>query len=200
MGLPPLELWAPCREQVVSFKNLCDRLIRFRQKRSRRWAIIFVLLSAGLPREDRVRLDLHQAEPNVNTSPWSFGCRRTALGFVVGIAGRTCALRRRFLAARTAIRGLPSSARSKSRSASARRSVSVWTWIRVRTGASGRVGRTILATTLRNVRRVAARSSPIAVPSQPKTSCGPHGMKAVPGQTDKKRPVHAGSANPTRSQ
>jgi integrase len=83
LGLPPLEPRALTPEQVLSLKNLCDRLPRLHQKRGRRWAtstgeiplrersrpqrdraIVFVLLSTGLRREELVRLDLDQVEPN----------------------------------------------------------------------------------------------------------------------------------------
>jgi integrase len=82
LGLPPLEPRALNDDQVRSLKNLCDRLERFHQRTGRRvagegaipiratgrpWrdrAIIFVLLSTGLRREELVRLDLDQLEPN----------------------------------------------------------------------------------------------------------------------------------------
>jgi integrase len=89
LGLPPLEPRALSPEQVRSLKNLCDRLERFHLKRGRRWtagrpartvppvppvratgrpwrdrAIVYVLLSTGLRREELVRLDLAQVEPN----------------------------------------------------------------------------------------------------------------------------------------
>ena len=82
LGLPPLEPRALSPEQVLSLKNLCDRLPRLHQKRGRRWAkgmneaplrersrpyrdraIVFVLLSTGLRREELVRLDVDQVEP-----------------------------------------------------------------------------------------------------------------------------------------
>jgi integrase len=87
LGLPPLEPRALSPEQVLSLKNLCDRLPRLHQKRGRRWAtsageiptrersrpyrdraIIFVLLSTGLRREELVELDLDQVEPNLPQS------------------------------------------------------------------------------------------------------------------------------------
>jgi len=87
LGLPPLEPRALSPEQVLSLKNLCDRLPRLHQKRGRRWAqgageipvrersrpyrdraIVFVLLSTGLRREELVELDLDQAEPNTPTA------------------------------------------------------------------------------------------------------------------------------------
>jgi integrase len=82
LGLPPLEPRALSADQVVSLKNVCDRLPRLHQKRGRRWAtreggiplrarsrpwrdraIVFVLLSTGLRREELVRLDFDQVEP-----------------------------------------------------------------------------------------------------------------------------------------
>jgi len=88
LGLPPLEPRALSTEQVRSLKNLCDRLERFHQRRGRRWAggqgagpppvrargrpwrdraIVFILLSTGLRREELVRLDLDQVEPHAVT-------------------------------------------------------------------------------------------------------------------------------------
>lgn len=85
VGLPPLEPRALSADQIRSLKNLCDRLERFHQRRGRRragahrdgpplvrahgrpWrdrAIVFVLLSTGLRREELVRLDLDQVEPH----------------------------------------------------------------------------------------------------------------------------------------
>ena len=85
MALPPLEPRALSEEQIRSLKNLCDRLPRFHQLRSRKlqkegkegdvvtraqgrpWrdrALIFLLLSTGLRREEVVNLDLGQLEPN----------------------------------------------------------------------------------------------------------------------------------------
>ncbi len=81
LGLPPLEPRALTDEQVRSLKNLCDRLPRFHQLKGRRhsrtpeprprargrpWrdrAIVFVLLSTGLRREELIRLDLDQLLP-----------------------------------------------------------------------------------------------------------------------------------------
>jgi integrase len=68
-------------EQVRSLKNVCDRLPRLYQKRGRHWArsvdvgiherrrplrdraIVYVLLSTGLRREELVNLDLEQLVP-----------------------------------------------------------------------------------------------------------------------------------------
>jgi integrase len=83
LGLPPLEPRALTEAQVRSLKNLCDRLERFHQLRGQRWAdrngdvpvratgrplrdraMIYMLLSTGLRREELIRLDLDQVSPN----------------------------------------------------------------------------------------------------------------------------------------
>jgi integrase len=83
LALPPLEPRALSEDQVKSLKNLCDRLDTFYRLKGRRWAgqgqvaplrararpyrdkaIVFVLLSTGLRREELVRLSLDQIEPN----------------------------------------------------------------------------------------------------------------------------------------
>jgi len=83
LGLPPLEPRALNESQVRSLKNLCDRLERFHQLRGQRWAgrsgavpvratgrplrdraVIYVLLSTGLRREELIRLDLDQVSPH----------------------------------------------------------------------------------------------------------------------------------------
>ena len=83
LRLPPLEPRALSEEQVRSLKNVCDRLERFHELKGREWkkndgrspahargrpvrdrAIVFVLLSTGLRREELVTLDLGQVEPN----------------------------------------------------------------------------------------------------------------------------------------
>ena len=84
LGLPPLEPRALSPDQVRSLKNLYDRLPRFHQRTDcrlarrrdeapvplhafgrpwRDWAIVAVLLSTGLRREELVRLDLDQLLP-----------------------------------------------------------------------------------------------------------------------------------------
>jgi site-specific recombinase XerD len=78
LGLPPLEPRALNEDQVRSLKNLCDRLERFHLRKGRRhanttvqaharpWrdrAIVYFLLSTGLRREEVIRLDLDQVEP-----------------------------------------------------------------------------------------------------------------------------------------
>jgi site-specific recombinase XerD len=81
LGLPPLEPRALSPEQVRSLKNLCDRLERFHLVKGRRsknksatlqsyarpWrdrAIIYILLSTGLRREELVNITLDQVEPH----------------------------------------------------------------------------------------------------------------------------------------
>jgi len=81
LGLPPLEPRALSEDQVRSLKSVCDRLERFHQLKGRRRvaqgdvathahrrplrdrAIVFVLLSTGLRREELVRLNRDQLEP-----------------------------------------------------------------------------------------------------------------------------------------
>jgi integrase len=82
LGLPPLEPRALSESQVRSLKNLCDPLERFHQLRGQRWAgqrgsvpvratgrpvrdraIVYVLLSTGVRREELIRLDLDQVSP-----------------------------------------------------------------------------------------------------------------------------------------
>lgn len=84
LRLPPLEPRALSEAQVRSLKNVCDRLERFHELKGRQWkergerrgtrhargrpvrdrAIVFVLLSTGLRREELVTLDLTQVQPN----------------------------------------------------------------------------------------------------------------------------------------
>src|SRR6266516_4904625 len=79
LGLPPLEPRALGEDQVRSLKNLCDRLERFHLRKGRKhigsvvqaharpWrdrAIVYLLLSTGLRREEVIRLDLDQIEPH----------------------------------------------------------------------------------------------------------------------------------------
>ena len=82
LGLAPLEPRALSDTQIRSLKSVCDRLPRFHQLKGRRWradpalpplhqsarpwrdrALVFVLLSTGLRREELVRLDLTQLVP-----------------------------------------------------------------------------------------------------------------------------------------
>lgn len=83
LPLPPLEPRALSDRQVASLKNLCDRLEPYYRLKGRRWArsegpvplhanarpqrdraIVFVLLSTGLRRQELVELDLTQVEPS----------------------------------------------------------------------------------------------------------------------------------------
>jgi site-specific recombinase XerD len=80
LGLAPLEPRVLAESQIRSLKNVCDRLERFHQLKGRRWqsnapgrstgrpwrdrAIVFVLLSSGLRREELVNLNLDQVNPN----------------------------------------------------------------------------------------------------------------------------------------
>lgn len=87
LGLPPLEPRALTEMHVRSLKSLCDRLERFHQMKGQRWAttpgaapvhaarrplrdraIVYVLLSTGLRREELVRLDLDQISPKTPTA------------------------------------------------------------------------------------------------------------------------------------
>jgi integrase len=84
LGLPPLEPRTLRPDQVRSLKSVCDRLERFTQMKGRRWArrrdgdgppvrerarplrdraIVYVLLSTGLRREELVTLNLDQVAP-----------------------------------------------------------------------------------------------------------------------------------------
>ena len=83
LPLPPLEPRALDEDQVRSLKNLCDRLFPFYRLKNRRWlqsdreaplrararpwrdrAMVFVLLSTGLRREELVRLNISQLSPS----------------------------------------------------------------------------------------------------------------------------------------
>jgi len=83
LSLPPLEPRALSPEQVRSLKNMCDRLERFHLAKGRKKknakapevqsharplrdrAIVYVLLSTGLRREELVNLNLDQVEPHI---------------------------------------------------------------------------------------------------------------------------------------
>jgi integrase len=117
LGLPPLEPRALSDAQVRSLKSLCDRLPRLAAKRGRRWAskeagvhayrrpcrdraIVFLLLSTGLRREELVRLDLSQVQPH------TAGELRTARrATIAGVQGKGKSQRTVFLSAdaRTAL-------------------------------------------------------------------------------------------------
>jgi site-specific recombinase XerD len=92
IGLGPLEPRALDEDQIRSLKNLCDRLDRFyqyigRQRKGqattvrafgRPWrdrAIVLVLLSTGLRREELIQLDLDQVTP---TTPVELRAARRA--------------------------------------------------------------------------------------------------------------------------
>jgi site-specific recombinase XerD len=83
LALPPLEPRTLDEQQIQSLKNLCDRLVPFYRMKGRRWAknqaaaplrtaarpwrdraIVFVLLSTGLRREELVNLNYGQLAPN----------------------------------------------------------------------------------------------------------------------------------------
>lgn len=117
LGLPPLEPRALSDDQVRSLKNLCDRLPRFHQKRGRSWAngpapqrvygrplrdraLVFLLLSTGLRREELTRLDLDQLEPNTPE-----GLRRARRAQITRVRGKGKTQRTVFLSAdaRTAL-------------------------------------------------------------------------------------------------
>lgn len=103
--------------QVRSLKSLCDRLPRLAAKRGRRWigkdatvhasrrpwrdhAIVFVLLSTGLRREELVQLDLDQVQSH---TPGELVAARRAT--VTGVCGKGRTQRTVFLSAdaRTAL-------------------------------------------------------------------------------------------------
>lgn len=83
LSLPPLEPRALNDDQIRSLKNLCDRLPNFYRFKGRRWsrwqrapirsqgrplrdrAMIFLLLSTGLRREELVSLNLSQLDPYI---------------------------------------------------------------------------------------------------------------------------------------
>lgn len=100
LGLPPLEPRTLSEAQVRSLKSLCDRLPKLAQKRGRRWqakdaevharrrpwrdrAIVFVLLSAGLRREELVQLDLEQFQPYTATA-----LRAARRATIAGVQGK----------------------------------------------------------------------------------------------------------------
>lgn len=83
LPLPPLEPRTLTSDQIQSLKNLCDRLLPFYRSKGRKWllsdeeaplrakarpwrdrAIVFVLLSTGLRREELVNINLNQLSPN----------------------------------------------------------------------------------------------------------------------------------------
>jgi site-specific recombinase XerD len=100
--LPPLEPRALDKRQVQSLKNLCDRLLPYYRVRGRKWshrpeeaplrtkarpwrdrAIVFVLLSTGIRREELVNLNLEQVEPYTSNE-----LRQARQARVHGVAGK----------------------------------------------------------------------------------------------------------------
>src|SRR5947209_249671 len=117
LGLPPLEPRALSEAQVRSLKSLCDRLPKLAQKRGRRWqgkdadvharrrpwrdrALVFVLLSTGLRREELVTLDLDQVQPHTAVE-----LRAARRATIAGVQGKGKSQRTVFLSAdaRTAL-------------------------------------------------------------------------------------------------
>ena len=101
LPLPPLEPRSLTPGQVRSLKNLCDRLERYSQRKSRQRgrrdpprrhghsrpvrdrAIVFLLLSTGLRRQELVLLDLDQVQP---AQPALLRAARRAR--IVGVRGK----------------------------------------------------------------------------------------------------------------
>lgn len=113
LGLPPLEPRALSPAQVRSLKNLCDRLERFHRLKGKRWAnasapapvrahgrpwrdraIVYVLLSTGLRREELLNLNLEQLVPNSVD-----GLRQARQGRLTGVQGKGGTERTVFLSA-----------------------------------------------------------------------------------------------------
>jgi integrase len=111
LGLPPLEPRSLSETQVRSLKNLCDRLPKLAHKKGRRWAnqngephvyrrpwrdraLVFLLLSTGLRREEVVLLNLDQVEPHTTE-----GLRRARRATVTGVQGKAKSQRTVFLSA-----------------------------------------------------------------------------------------------------
>ncbi len=128
LRLPSLEPRALSEAQVRSLKNVCDRLERFHELKGREWkergeraghargrpardrAIVFVLLSSGLRREELVTLDLGQVEPD---EPEKLRTARRVR--VRGVKGKGGTERNVFLSgdAREALAGYPETERPK---------------------------------------------------------------------------------------
>lgn len=116
LALPPLEPRALSADQVRSLKNLCDRLPRLGERKGRRWvrepgtpvpihahsrpwrdrAIVYLLLSTGLRREELVRVDLDQLEPGD-----AEGLRKARRARLSGVKGKGRTERHVFLSAET---------------------------------------------------------------------------------------------------
>jgi site-specific recombinase XerD len=113
LGLPPLEPRTLSPEQVRSLKSVCDRLERFHQLRGRRWtkspeqlrvratgrplrdrAIVYVLLSTGLRREELVNVDLDQVSPSTPAE-----LKRARQGRITRVQGKGKTERTVFLSA-----------------------------------------------------------------------------------------------------
>ncbi len=112
LGLPALEPRALAPSQVRSLKNVCDRLERFHQKKGSRWtgagpaplkkqsrplrdrAIVYVLLSTGLRREELVQLDIEQVTPQTVD-----GLRKARQGRISRVKGKGRTERTVFLSA-----------------------------------------------------------------------------------------------------
>lgn len=113
LGLPPLEPRALSPAQVRSLKNLCDRLERFHRLKGQRWAngrapapvrahgrpwrdraIVYVLLSTGLRREELLNLNLEQLVPNSVEA-----LRQARQGRLTGVQGKGGTERMAFLSA-----------------------------------------------------------------------------------------------------
>ncbi len=111
--LPPLEPRALNRQQVQSLKNLCDRLLPYYRLKGRQWdqmdeetplrlharpwrdrAIVFVLLSTGLRREELVNLNISQVSPT--TAAELRAARRARIN---GVKGKGKTQRHVFLSA-----------------------------------------------------------------------------------------------------
>ena len=101
LSLAPLEPRSLNETQVQSLKNLCDRLLPFYRSKGRRWsksgeqaplranarpwrdrAIVLVLLSTGLRREELIKLDLEQLSPRLPDE--LRGARRARINAVAG--------------------------------------------------------------------------------------------------------------------
>jgi integrase len=113
LGLPPLEPRALTPAQVRSLKNLCDRLERFHRLKGQRWAstaaaapvrahgrpwrdraIVYVLLSTGLRREELLNLNADQLVPQTVA-----GLRQARQGRLTGVKGKGGTERTVFLSA-----------------------------------------------------------------------------------------------------
>lgn len=111
LPLPPLEPRALSDQQIQSLKNLCDRLVPFYRLKGRRWAktdedapvrtharpwrdraIVYVLLSTGLRREELVQLNYEQLSPATPDE-----LRHSRKGRIKGVQGKGKTQREVFL-------------------------------------------------------------------------------------------------------